>query len=319
MDISVDTQGRWRTPVDVTRRHRPMLLPGLRPLWRTGRAVQLGTDPGRAVVLELADPSAGRLLYMLDGSRTENSLIKEAARLGMSETAARTLLLDLKDRGLVIGADALLPPGLSPSDRERLVPEAAALALDHAAPAEILRRRATKRVVISGHGRLARLVEQGLRESGVGRVAVQGTLRRLVPQPEGPRVRVALASLHVAVTSGRLPETSTRPLLLITVREGVVTLGPIVPARQGPCLRCLDLHRTDRDPAWPRIQEQLPEEASACSSATAYAAAAYAIAEALAVLDGEPPLLLGESVDILGPHELRRRRWERHPECGCPP
>lgn len=296
-----------------------MLLPGLRPLWRTGRAVQLGTDPARAIVLELADPSAGRLLYLLDGSRTESALIKEAARLGMSEADARTLLLDLKERGLVIGADALLPPGLAAVERERLVPEAAALALDHPTPAEILRRRAAKRVVISGHGRLARLVEQGLRDSGIGRVAVQGTLRRLVPQPEGPRVRVATANLHVAVTSGRLPEASTRPLLLITIREGVVTLGPIVPARQGPCLRCLDLHRTDRDPAWPRIQSQLPEEAGACSTATAYAAAAYAVAEALAVLDGAPPLLLGESVDILGPHELRRRRWERHPDCGCPP
>jgi len=296
-----------------------MLLPGLRPLWRTGRAVQLGTDPARAIVLELSEPTAGRLLYLLDGSRTEYTLLKEAARLGMSEPDARTLLKDLADRGLVIGADALLPPGLTAADRERLRPEAAALALDHAAPAEILRRRAAKRVVISGHGRLTRLLEQGLRESGVGRVALQGTLRRLLPQPEGPRVRAAAASLHVAITSGRLPEATTRPLLLIAVREGVVTVGPVVPARQGPCLRCLDLHRTDRDPAWPRIQAQLPEEAGACTTATAYAAAAYAIGEALAVLDGAPPLLLGESVDILGPHELRRRRWERHPGCGCPP
>jgi hypothetical protein len=296
-----------------------MLLPGLRPLWRTGRAVQLGTDPARAVVLELADPSAGRLLYLLDGSRTEHALLKEAARLGMSEAAARTLLMDLADRGLVIAADALLPPGLSAAERDRLAAEAAALALDHTAPAEILRRRAAKRVVISGQGRLARLVEQGLRDSGIGRVAVQGTLRRLLPQPEGPRVRAAAASLHVAITSGKLPEASTRPLLLIAVREGIVTLGPLVPARQGPCLRCLDLHRTDRDPAWPRIQNQLPDEPGACTSPTAYAAAAYAVAEALAVLDGAPPLLLGESVDILGPHELRRRRWERHSGCGCPP
>jgi hypothetical protein len=319
VDISVDTSGRGRTPEGVTRRHRPMLLPGLRPLWRTSRAVQLGTDPARAVILELADPSAGRLLYLLDGSRTEHVLLKEAARLGMTEPDARTLLEDLKDRGLVVAADGLLPPGLTTAERERLLPEAAALALDHAAPADILRQRGARRVVISGHGRLARLVEQGLREAGVGRVAVQGTLRRLLPQPEGPRVRVASASLHVAITSGRLPEGTTRPLLLISVREGVVTLGPLVPARQGPCLRCLDLHRTDRDPAWPRIQSQLPDESGACSSATAYAAAAYAVAEALAVLDGAPPLLLGESVDIHGPHELRRRRWERHPGCGCPP
>jgi hypothetical protein len=126
VDIPVDTSGRGRTPEGVTRRHRPMLLPGLRPLWRTSRAVQLGTDPARAVVLELADPSAGRLLYLLDGSRTEHALLKEAARLGMSEADARTLLQDLKDRGLVIAADGLLPAGgaraRSPHARRHLAP-----------------------------------------------------------------------------------------------------------------------------------------------------------------------------------------------------
>ncbi|NUT34757.1 MAG: hypothetical protein HOV79_17005, partial [Hamadaea sp.] len=95
------------------RRHpRPLLLPGLQPLWRGRRSVQLGTDPRRAVVLELAHPSAGRVLDLLDGSRTERMVLDEAARLGMTEPAARTLLADLTDRGLVMPADALVPCGL---------------------------------------------------------------------------------------------------------------------------------------------------------------------------------------------------------------
>ena len=35
------------------------------------------------------------------------------------------------------------------------------------------------------------------------------------------------------------------------------TVGPFVRPGRGPCLRCLDLHRTDADPAWPAMATQL--------------------------------------------------------------
>ncbi|MEV0268802.1 hypothetical protein AB0H43_08520 [Hamadaea sp. NPDC050747] len=307
------------------RQPRPLLLPGVRPLWRDRRRVQLGLDQRRAVVLELAHPSAGRLLDLLDGSRTERMLLDQAAALGMSEEATRTLLRDLMDRGLVIAADALLPAGLPATDRERLSAEAGALALEQPprTPAEVLRRRARSRVVIGGGGRLAETVADGLREAGVRRVAQAAEPQALLPdRVGGPRVRAGGAALRVEISGGRLPAARSLPLLLVTVREAAVTVGPMVVAAHGPCLRCLGLHRVDRDPRWQHLESQLPaslETEPPCSAVTVLAAAARTIAEALTLLDGGPSALIGASVEISGADEIRRRRWERHPACACPP
>ncbi|MER6592978.1 hypothetical protein ABT214_14230, partial [Micromonospora purpureochromogenes] len=58
---------------------RPTLLPGLTRLWRDRHTLQLGLDPGRAVLLEVADPRAARLLDLLDGSRSERGILADAA------------------------------------------------------------------------------------------------------------------------------------------------------------------------------------------------------------------------------------------------
>ncbi|NUT02894.1 MAG: hypothetical protein HOV76_05400, partial [Hamadaea sp.] len=121
---------------------------------------------------------------------------------------------------------------------------------------------------------------------------------------------------------GRLPAARSLPLLLVTVREAAVTVGPMVVAAHGPCLRCLGLHRVDRDPRWQHLESQLPaslETEPPCSAVTVLAAAARTIAEALTLLDGGPSALIGASVEISGADEIRRRRWERHPACACPP
>ena len=100
---------------------RPTLLPGLRRLWRDRHAVQLGTDPRRAVVLEFADPGLARVLDLLDGSRTEQTVLRDAATLGIAEPAAAALLDTLRDSGLAVEVrdDAavlgpLVPPAGSP-------------------------------------------------------------------------------------------------------------------------------------------------------------------------------------------------------------
>src|SRR4051812_9838807 len=91
---------------------RPTLLPALRRLWRDPRRLQLGTDPGRAVVLELADPLLARLLDLLDGTRTEGGVVREAAALGVAADEAFAVLHALRGAGLVLDSTALMPDDL---------------------------------------------------------------------------------------------------------------------------------------------------------------------------------------------------------------
>jgi hypothetical protein len=189
---------------------RPTLLPGLRRIWRDRNRLQLGVDPARAVVLELPDAGAARLLDLLDGTRSERAVIADAGRLGIGPTDAGALLTALRATGLVVGAQALLPHNLPGPVRRRLAGEAAALALrgiphtgtgttgtgpagtgtgtgaagtpaapggsggDPAAtgptPAQILRRRVAARVAVVGHGPLAAPVALALAQAGVGHV-----------------------------------------------------------------------------------------------------------------------------------------------------
>jgi hypothetical protein len=108
------------------------------------------------------------------------------------------------------------------------------------------------------------------------------------------------------------------PHLAVTIRDGTPVIGPFVPAGGRPCLRCLDLHRRDRDPAWPGPPRRpLPEGLQPCAVATLLAATAFATAEVLTHLDGGRPQTLGASVEIASPGRTRRRRWPPHPSCRC--
>jgi hypothetical protein len=310
---------------------RPILLPGLRPLWRSPHAVQLGTDPGQAMVLEFPHPAAAQLLDLLDGSRTEQAIIAEMSRLGLPLDDARKLLGDLIEAGLVVGAHTLMPPALPPELRERIATEAAALALRFrerlATPAAILRRRYDARVIVAGEGTLADLMITTLGEAGIGTVAT-------VTQPGGPAMPVITACALERRSAraeppacfvvqigwmARAPQRCARglPHLAVGVRDGIAIVGPLVPVEGGPCLRCLDLHRTDRDPAWPRLAAQLIRGPAPCAAATLHTAAGFAVAELLAFLDGAGPTTIGTTVEINGVAPWRRRHWSIHPKCGC--
>ncbi|MCM0678995.1 hypothetical protein NCC78_30640, partial [Micromonospora phytophila] len=107
---------------------RPTLLPGLTRLWRDRHTLQLGVEPGRAVLLEIANPRAARLLDLLDGTRSERGVLEHAAA-DVAPDEARTLLDALRAAGLVVPAHTLLPRDLAGPARARLAAEAGALAL----------------------------------------------------------------------------------------------------------------------------------------------------------------------------------------------
>jgi bacteriocin biosynthesis cyclodehydratase domain-containing protein len=336
---------------------RPSLLPGVRRLWRDGHTVQLGTDPGRALVLEFADPALARVLDLLDGSRTEEAVLREAAALGLPEAATAALLDTLRDSGFAIDAGALLPPGLPEPVRRRLATEAAALALRRAGPpARAIRRRAAAHVLITGYGRLAVLLAATLAHAGVGHVdaAVSGrtdprdaAVGGLLPEDAGRPRRTAAADAVIRAA----PAASVRPLrednatfvvqagagrpaglaalafarrrvphLGVEIRDGTAVVGPLVPPAGSPCLNCVDLHRRDRDPAWPALAAQLstgPESAAPVDMTTLLTVAGYAAHEVLTYIDGDTPQTLGASVEISGPGREIRHMWAAHPACGC--
>ncbi|HET9658239.1 MAG TPA: hypothetical protein VFP72_23005, partial [Kineosporiaceae bacterium] len=109
--------------------------------------------------------------------------------------------------------------------------------------------------------------------------------------------------------------------LSVVVGEAGASVGPLVLPGRGPCLRCLDLHRSERDPAWPRVLAQLltgrreAAEETACAGLTA----ALAALQVLAHLDGLPaPAALGATLEVELPDGLVcRREWPAHPACGC--
>lgn len=120
--------------------------------------------------------------------------------------------------------------------------------------------------------------------------------------------------------------------LSVVVREADALVGPfVVPAAPGTgaagggaCLRCLDLHRADVDPAWPMVAAQLvgrtvrPGVLSGEPAALGALCAALAAADVLAHLDGRSPRTCGATYEVAMPDlEPRLRHWAVHPDCGC--
>ena len=119
------------------------------------------------------------------------------------------------------------------------------------------------------------------------------------------------------------------PHLLAHTYERLGVVGPLVVPGQTPCLHCLDLHRVDRDSAWPVLSAQLANPsrpptglpaAPACDVVLASAVAASAAIAVLALVD-EPTTaseLAGARLELRPPQLWpRRRSWPRHPACGC--
>src|SRR5690606_20335976 len=224
--------------------------------------------------------------------------------------------------------------------RGRLLPEAAALAWRPTGPdepARVLRRRDAARVMISGGGPLVAPMAVALASSGVGHLALDLT------DPAEQRRLAALVAVHVPgtrTTPLRLSEVSFvvqvgerepavlvaerlagrgLPYLAVSARDGTAVVGPLVPPAGSPCLNCLDLHRTDRDPEWPALAAQLATDPRppVCAAVTALVAAGVAAGEVLRWIDGVTPDTQGATLEITTAPRPRRRSWPPHPECGC--
>jgi bacteriocin biosynthesis cyclodehydratase domain-containing protein len=316
---------------------RPVLKRGLLPVWRDRDTLQIGVDSRRAVALS-GMAGVASVIGLLDGSRDRAQVIETAADQGIPAKTTERVLALLAAAGALddfpAGTLRLLPPPL----RGRLAAELAAASLAHRdgdGGARTLARRLTAQVRIHGAGAVGAGIAALLRRSGIGQVteAEPGTSRpgaALAATGGAGNARGGTALPDLAVLVGRprmdLRDTLMRdhiPHLAVAADEAIGVVGPLVIPGRTACLRCLDLARTDRDPAWPLILAQLAgrePDPLACDAPLAAAVAAHAAAQALAFIDR--PADMGAAANgtlelVLPSWQWRRRTWPPHRDCDC--
>ncbi len=135
---------------------------------------------------------------------------------------------------------------------------------------------------------------------------------------------VVLADTHRRELPAALVRRAV-PHLAVSASEAIGVVGPLVLPGRSACLRCLDLARAERDPAWPLILAQLASQAAAdplgCDTVLATTVAAQAAAQALAFVDqsaeAAAAVTNGTLELVLPGWQWRRRSWHPHPQCGC--
>lgn len=177
-------------------------------------------------------------------------------------------------------------------------------------------------VRIHGRGPLSDLLASGLRCSGarvrssaLGHASVASAATDLVVLSDflvaDPHV---VHELHAARVS-HLP---------VRVRDGTGLIGPLVIPGVSSCLRCADLHRSDRDADWPAVAAQLRGVVGNADRPTVLATAALALNQVQRVIDNvdspaaEPPATLNTTLEFdVATGTTTVRRWSHHPRCEC--
>ena len=143
-----------------------------------------------------------------------------------------------------------------------------------------------------------------------------GDLSAEVPGPLQVLVHQHVVPPEVGLSVAR----SGRTTLPVVTQRHRVQVGPVVGSATGPCLHCLDLHRRDRDHAWPALATALGHPVEqvaplALPGPLALAAEGLVLLLVSSVLAGAPVSAgLCYELGPGAPHVVVRR-WTRHPRC----
>ncbi|WP_099038920.1 cyclodehydratase [Mycobacterium neglectum] len=273
---------------------RYVLDPARPVLLRPDGVVQVGWDPRRAVLVRppsgLTPRALADLLRRLQSGATVSELQMLAGEIAADAMA--DLVSSLIDAGVVTNTAR--------------------------------RRTRAASIRIHGRGPLSDLLASALRCSGshltrssrthAGAPADLAVLTDFLVSD--PRV---VRDLHAAGV----------PHLAVRVRDGVGLVGPLVLPGVTSCLGCADLHRSDRDAAWPAVAAQLRDTVGNADRATVLATAALALNQIDRVIcavrrghdvlhTSEPPPTLNTTLEFdVNVGSIAARRWSRHPRCTC--
>ncbi len=270
---------------------RYTLNPAMPVLLRPDGVVQVGWDPRRAVLVR--PPTGLSPAQLAELLRTLQSGADPAdlqARFGVDPGE---LLASLIDAGVV-----------TRSTRTR--------------------RRCAVR--IHGRGPLSDLLSGALRCSGAR--VTRSSMTRAAP-PDTTDLVVLSDFLVADPQVVRELHAARVTHLPVRLRDGAGLVGPLVIPGVTSCLDCANLHRSDRDAAWPAVASQLRNAVGSADRATVLATAALALNQVdrviRAVREGravgalaEPPPTLDTTLEFdVNAGAIMARRWSRHPRCWC--
>ena len=330
--------------------HRPRLKSHAQPLRRGPGSIQLGLSPDTGVVLDGLSDAEIVITEGLDGSRDLPTLYARAAAAGVEPDRVSALISALIEHRLLIDTTtdrAWLSP-LAGTRHQPARPDATAMAIAAAYHLtsdglDCISARATQHVLISGEGDLPCALADLLRVGGIGRVSVginaansldldlrshrsggRAALGATLEPQTCPDLVVLAALGAIHSEAGEPWRRRGIPHLPLVVQAHRVQIGPLITTADGPCLSCMDLHRRDRDPAWPTVLSQLsatwplrpgaPVSPEGTLTAITIGVAAMIVHTCL---DGQAvPRDLSLELSLPWP-ALLSRRWFRHPLCRC--
>jgi len=275
---------------------RYVLDPARPVLSRPDGVVQVGWDPRRAVLVRppsgLTARALADLLRRLQAGATLAELKRHAD--GVAADTIADLVSSLVDAGVVTNTT---------------------------------RRRAREASIrIHGRGPLSDLLASALRCSGAH---ITQSSRTHAAAAKATDLAVLADFLVSDPRVVRDLHAAKVPHLPVRVRDGVGLVGPLVIPGVTSCLGCADLHRSDRDAAWPAVAAQLRDTVGNADRATVLATAALALNQVDRVVravrrgdhvtrTSEPPPTLDATLEFdVNVGSIVARRWSRHPRCTC--
>lgn len=284
----------------------PRIDPALPLVWRSPTELQLGGEFPRVVITDPGPLETGLISALRHGASLETVRMIGAGLDGSPAEVERTL--------------ARLAPAFEPLPGEPGEPDgpdgSGGAAVQHPSTMSAVGPAAPPLVVIDAAAPFATRIAALLAQLGYATTPPGET----DGDADAPTPALAVIAAHWVVPPARyLPWLRADvPHLAVVDDERGWRIGPLVEPGRGPCLRCTELARRDRDAAWPVIAAQLaghpaPRRPRGIRDLfDAAVAAARVVDDRLREGDAS---LAAASITTGG--QASPTEFRVHPECGC--